>query len=130
MPLTLQNTLVSVELETLAVNASVSPSNTVPGLGVTVTWVEGGGGGGGVTEPAPPPPQLRVHAPIARRTQTKANRRTFGAVILCVVFLTEVLASRVCGRGRMLSAIAGEGPAKSRCASFLAQTANGSRNAS
>jgi len=32
MPLTLQITVVSVELETLAVNASVSPSNTVPEL--------------------------------------------------------------------------------------------------
>src|SRR5208283_2517036 len=129
MPLTLQITLVSVELETLAVNASVSPSNTVPELGVTMTWMEGGGGGGGVTEPAPPPPQLRVHAPIARRTQTKANRRTFGAVILCVVFLTEVLASRVCGRGRMLSAIEGEGQAKSPCPRFLARSESELRNA-
>ena len=112
--MTLQITVVSVELETLAVNASVSPSNTAPGLGVTVTWMEGGGGGGGVTEPAPPPPQLRVHAPAARRTLAKTSRRTHDSGILWVMFLTEILALRVSERGRMFCAIAGEGPAKKR----------------
>lgn len=55
MPFTLQVTVVSVELEIVAANVSVSPSNTTPVVGVTLTEMEGGGGGGCVTEPAPPP---------------------------------------------------------------------------
>jgi hypothetical protein len=73
MLFTLQVTAVSVVFETVAANASVSPSNSVPLLGVMPIVMKGGGGGGGVTEPAPPPPQPRVHAPAVRRTLASAS---------------------------------------------------------
>jgi hypothetical protein len=106
MLFTLQATAVSEVLETVAVNVSVSPSNTVPILGVMLMVMEGGGGGGGVTEPAPPPPQPRVHAPAVRRTLTIASGRKRGSQ-----FFTANRSLRVCGRGRMKHVKAGEGPA-------------------
>ena len=53
MPLTLQKTEVSEVLVTVAENASVLPSSTVPELGTMVTVICGGGGGG--VEPPPGP---------------------------------------------------------------------------
>jgi len=71
MPFTLQLTLVSVVLVTVAVNVIWFPSTTEPLDGFTVTVMEGGGGGGGTT--VPPAPQPNVHAP-AVRTAIKAIR--------------------------------------------------------
>jgi hypothetical protein len=71
MPLTLQSTVVSVELETVAVNGSVSPSNTVPEFGEMETDICGGGGGFEV-----PPPLPEAHP---ARTTPKATRKKFFA---------------------------------------------------
>ena len=86
----------SVALETAALKFNVSPSNTVPELGVTLTLMEGGGDGGGVTEPAPPPPQPRVHAPAARSTMASRHACHAGESFFLIPFV-----SRICGRGRM-----------------------------
>jgi hypothetical protein len=67
MLFTLQPTVVSVVLVTVAVNVTWLPSTTGPLDGATLTVIEGGGGGGGAT--APPPPQPSVHAPAARRVK-------------------------------------------------------------
>ena len=94
MPFTLQVTAVLVVLVTMAENESVSPSNTLPDAGLTVTVMLGGGGG--VTFPPPPPPQAARQALTARTKSAidveQADRRR------CVFALCFV---RVCGRGRM-----------------------------
>ena len=104
--MTLQVTAVLVELETAAENESVSPSNTLPELGLTVMEICGGGGGV-VPAPPPPPPQavrntLRVKA--ASAMQNRREEHEHRAVALGFV--------RVCGRGRMFLANADGGPAK------------------
>src|SRR5215470_2027477 len=71
MPFTLQLTVVSVVLVTVAANVNWLPSTTEPLDGATLTVMEGGGGGGGVT--APPPPQPSVPAPAARRPRKLAR---------------------------------------------------------
>ena len=99
LPFTLQLTLVSVVLDTVAVKVIWFPSTTEPDGGVTLTVMEGGGGGGGAA--APPPPQPRVHAPAVRRT-----RKPIRAV--------PKLASMLCGRGRTLCAKQAKGQRKRR----------------
>ena len=106
-PFTLHVTLVSVAFFTVAVNAMVFPNKTVPLGALTVTLMEGGGGGGGPTRPAPPPTQPRVQTPVARRARGRMilvaeRKRARPDFSLCLS----------CGRGRMPSREAGEGPAK------------------
>jgi hypothetical protein len=96
IPFTLHITALSFELETVAANASVRPSNTVPALGVKLMVMEGGGGDVGATEPAPPPPQPRVHALIARSTIVSTHWCAAGEF-----FFVTPLVSRICGRGCM-----------------------------
>ena len=86
MPFTLQLTVVSAVLVTVAVNVTWLPSKTELLGGVTLTVMEGGGGGGGAT--APPPPQPSVHAPAARRARKVARVLLRFSLMLC-------------GRGRM-----------------------------
>ena len=107
MPLTLQRTEVSEELVTVAEKESVSPSNTVPELGAMVTVICGGGGG---VEPPPGPlAQAVMETPKARRKIVRAvRRRTRGLRV------EELCFERICERGRMMFAIADEGPAKER----------------
>jgi len=107
MPLTLQETPVFVVLVTVAENESVSPSNTLPDVGLTVTVM--GGGGGGFELPPPPPPQAPRRTLRARTKSARAMRRadrTRDALVLCFV--------RVCGGGRMLFATADRGPARAQ----------------
>jgi len=77
-PLTLQVTLVSVALVTVALKVCVLPSTTEALLGVIATVTEAGvggrgGGGGSAAELTPPPPQPSMHALAARRTERKAK---------------------------------------------------------
>jgi hypothetical protein len=81
---TLQLTVVSVVLVTVAAKVTWLPSTTEPLGGTTLTVIEGGGGGAA----APPPPQPRVHAPAARRAR-KPTR------------VLARLSGMLCGRGRM-----------------------------
>jgi hypothetical protein len=97
MPFTLQLTLVSVVLVTVAVSVNWFPSKTVLAEDVTVTVTEGGGGGGGAT--APPPPQPSVDAPAVRRAMT---------IALALLSSFPVL----CGRGRMPCAKQAKGQRK------------------
>jgi len=75
MPLTLQETLVSVAPVTVAAKVCVLPKRSETVAGVMVTVIEegvGGGDGGGTTaEPAPPllPAQPTEHAAVARRAR-------------------------------------------------------------
>jgi hypothetical protein len=76
MPLTLQETVVSVAPVTVAAKVCVLPkrSETVAGVMVTVIEEGAGGGGGGATAelaPAPPllPAQPTAHAAVARRAR-------------------------------------------------------------
>lgn len=99
MLFTLQLTVVSVVLVTVAVNVTWLPSKTEPPAGATLTVMEGGGGGGGAA--APPPPQPCVHAPAVRRAK-KATR-----------VLPKFLAM-FCGRGRMPCAKQAKGQRKNK----------------
>ena len=99
MPFTLQLTVASVVLVTVAVNVTWLPSTTEPLNGATLTVMEGGGGGGGAT--APPPPQPSVHPPAVRRAR-KATR-----------VLPKLLAM-FCGRGRIPCAKQAKGQRKTK----------------
>ena len=88
MPFTVQLTVVSVALVTVAVNVTWLPSTTEPLEGVTVTVIEGGGGGGGGGAIAPPPPQPIVPAPAAKRAKKLAR-------------VLPRLSATICGRGRI-----------------------------
>ncbi len=82
-PLTLQVTLVSVALVTVALKVCVLPSTTGALLGVIVTVMEAGGGGGGggsAAELTPPPPQPSMHALAARRIERRAKTGTAARV--------------------------------------------------
>src|SRR5579864_4788184 len=74
-PLTLQVTLVLLELVTVATNVCEAPSTTDALPGVTETlMVDGGGvGGGSTTELAPPLAQPRMHAFAARTAERKTK---------------------------------------------------------
>ena len=74
-PLTLQVTLVLLELVTVATNACEAPSTTDALPGVTETLMAGGGGGGGgsAAELAPPPAQPGMHA-LAARTAVRKTK--------------------------------------------------------
>src|SRR6059058_1639846 len=98
MPFTLQLTVVSVVLVTVAVNATWLPSTTEPLSGATLTVMEGGGGGGAT---AAPPPQPRVHAPTARRARKPTRVLPRFSAILC-------------GRGRMPCGKQAEGQRNSK----------------
>ena len=109
MPFTLQETVVFVVLVTVAENESVSPSSTLPDVGLTVTVI--GGGGGGLELPPPPPQAARntLRAITKSAAAVRREDRARAAVGLCLV--------RVCGRGRIFFANADEGPALAqRCA--------------
>jgi len=71
MPLTLQETLVSVVPEIVAVKVCALPKSSEAVAGVTVTLMEDGGGDveGGSTDVATPPLQPVAHAAVARRTR-------------------------------------------------------------
>lgn len=103
MPFTLHATLVSVVFITVALKLSWLPSTTDPLIGVTVTTMEGGGGGGG--EPAPPPPQPNIHVPAVRR-------------VMRAMFAALDPFSLLCGKGRIPTAKAGEGPANRKGTRF------------
>jgi len=107
MPLTLQKTEVSEVLVTEAEKVSVLPSNTVPELGAMVTVICGGGG---VVVPPPAPlAQPKMATLGARRKIVQVmRRRTRGLRVEGPCF------ERDCERGRMVFAIADEGPAKER----------------
>jgi hypothetical protein len=98
-----------VVLVTVAENESVSPSNTLPELGETLTVIAEGGGGGGGAEPPPTPPQAARNTPRARAKNAREERgrsRASFALTLCV--------DRICGRDRILFAKADRGPASTR----------------
>jgi len=85
MPLTLHETAVLLLLETVAENESVSPSNTLPDVGLTMTEVAGGGG---EVEPPPPPPHAARITLRARTKSAAAGRRVnrvYSALALCLV---------------------------------------------
>jgi len=92
-------------LATVAEKESVLPSNTVPELGAMVTVICGGGG---VVEPLPPPlAQPEMATPRARRRIVRAVRRWTKRLRV-----EELCSKRDCERGRMVFAIADEGPEK------------------
>lgn len=75
-PLTLQVTLVLLELVTVATNACEAPSTTEALPGVTVTLMVGGGGDGGgnaAAELAPPLAQPSMYALAARMAARKTK---------------------------------------------------------
>jgi len=106
MLLTLQVTVVFVVLVTEAENESVSPSNTLPEVGLMVTVMRGGGG---VMPPPPPPPQAARHTLRARTKSAVAKLRVNRARRAVALWF-----DRVCGRGRMIFAKADRGPAQAR----------------
>jgi hypothetical protein len=74
MPFTLQVTLVSLELLTVATKVCDAPSTTDALPGVIVTLMEGGGGSGGTAaEPAPVLAQPGIHALVARTAARKTK---------------------------------------------------------
>ena len=78
IPLTLQETVVSVAPVTAAEKFCVAPSRGAAASGVMVTVTAGGGGGGGgttATTPAVPlaPAQPAIHAGVARRARTSRD---------------------------------------------------------
>ena len=76
MPLTLQVTLVLLELVTVATNACEAPSTTDALPGVMVTLMVGGAGDGGdsaAAVPAPPLAQPSMHA-LAARTAVRKTK--------------------------------------------------------
>jgi hypothetical protein len=76
--LTLQETEVLEELETVAENESASPRSTLPEAGEMVTVICDGGGG--VLKPPPPPPPQAVRSTlIARAESADVKQRRFGA---------------------------------------------------
>jgi len=107
MPLTLQKTEVSEVLVTETEKGSVLPSKTVPELGAMVTVICGGGG---VVEPLPGPLAQAVMEKLRARRKTVRAVRRWTRVLL----VEESCFERVCERGRILFAIADEGPAKER----------------
>ena len=110
MPLTVHETAVFVELETVAENGSVSPSNTLPEAGVTVTEIAGGGGGGGAgLLPLAPPPQAARATHGARVVSIQSARRGIAARRM-----ERLWCDRVCERDCTVFAIADEWPAKTR----------------
>ena len=108
--MTVHETAVFVELETVAENGSVSPSNTLPEAGVTVTEIAGGGGGGGVVLlPLAPPPQAERATLRAKEVSIQSARS-----VIAVRRMEKIWSDRVCERDCIVFAIADEWPAKTR----------------
>ena len=107
MLLTLQETAVLAVLLTVAENESVSPRNTLSGLGAIVTVIAGEGGGGGGEEPPPvPPPQPEKDA-LSTRVEIDQQKRRSVRTLRGLAFWIE----RVCETRDIFFAIADQGPA-------------------
>src|SRR5882757_1098919 len=95
IPLTLQETGVSVVLVTVAEKARVLPRRTVPEFGAMATVICGGGGGIEPPPPPPPPQAARERARVKRKIVCAMGRGTRKLRVewSCL--------ERVCERGRM-----------------------------
>jgi hypothetical protein len=109
MPLTLQETVVSVAPVTVAAKVCVLPKRSETVAGVMVTVIEEGVGGGTTAEPAPPllPAQPTEHAAVARRARIGSAAKSG-----CAAPLDSVQA--FCGRGRMCGEMQAKGHGRER----------------